>query len=212
MSITLLKKINLTGAGNYANCCIVSVSVLNNERGLTMADLIYTVEVFDFVLGDLIATVDIIANCAETAQIIAAKKVGKERGQFINWSGFPTRVIATRPRPVAVDTQPVEMEQPRFNHPYCPDCRKHCQTHLPVCVICGNPLIEAKTIGVIPSYGRNYLTKEKAIADFESGKDFTIADVSNPYNGKYCSIRDLSGFVVQIRFNHLSEVCFYYVS
>jgi hypothetical protein len=37
---------------------------------------------------------------------------------------------------------------------------------------------------LVAAYGRSYRTSAAAIADFEAGKDFLIADVSNRWNGK----------------------------
>ena len=65
-----------------------------------------------------------------------------------------------------------------------------------------------KSIILIPAYGRDYSTAEKAIADFAAGKDFTISDISHKYNGKYCSIRDLKGYKIKIRFNKLADFVF----
>lgn len=38
---------------------------------------------------------------------------------------------------------------------------------------------------LIPAYGRQYQTKELALKDWYTGKDFKVV------NGPYCSIRDL---------------------
>jgi len=53
-----------------------------------------------------------------------------------------------------------------------------------------------------PSYGRDYKSKAAVESDFKAGKDFTIASVG-PYMGAQCSIRDLSGQTVTLRYNKL---------
>ncbi len=57
---------------------------------------------------------------------------------------------------------------------------------------------------VLPAYGRDYKSAKTAKADWKAGKDFIIADMFNPYDGKPCSIND--GFPVTIRFNNLTKV------
>ncbi len=59
-------------------------------------------------------------------------------------------------------------------------------------------------ITVIPAYGRDYKNAKSAKQDWKDGKDFIIADLSNPYDGKPCSIRD--GLKVTIRYNKLQKV------
>ena len=61
------------------------------------------------------------------------------------------------------------------------------------------------TITLIPAYGRDYTSKKAALADFDAGKDFLICDMSNPWDGKYCSIRDLSGYSVTIRYKKRTQ-------
>ena len=38
---------------------------------------------------------------------------------------------------------------------------------------------------LVPAYGRQYIDKYEAVADWKSGKDFKIV------NGPYCSVRDI---------------------
>ena len=57
---------------------------------------------------------------------------------------------------------------------------------------------------VIPAYGRDYKSAAAAKQDWKDGKDFIIADLSNPYDGKPCSIRD--GLKVPIRYNKLQKI------
>jgi hypothetical protein len=63
------------------------------------------------------------------------------------------------------------------------------------------------TITLVPAYGRDYTSKKLALADFNAGKDFKICDMSSPWDGKYCSIRDLSGYTVRIRYKKKQLDC-----
>ena len=42
-----------------------------------------------------------------------------------------------------------------------------------------------KLVTLIGAYGRTYTTVNKALEDWQNGKDFQV------YNGPYCSIRDM---------------------
>lgn len=46
-----------------------------------------------------------------------------------------------------------------------------------------------------PAYGRKYATVEKAVADWEAGKDFYVNELS-----RYCSIRDTLWFQREMYF------------
>ncbi len=46
----------------------------------------------------------------------------------------------------------------------------------------------AKTL--VPAYGRDYKTIKAVKADWLAGKDFIIADMSDPYDGKYINKED----------------------
>lgn len=37
---------------------------------------------------------------------------------------------------------------------------------------------------LVPAYGRDYKSAKAALADWDAGKDFIIADISDPYDGK----------------------------
>ena len=60
-----------------------------------------------------------------------------------------------------------------------------------------------------PAYGRDYTSKDKAIADFEAAKDWLY----NSYDGSgYCSIRDFAdGVIVNLRYNKTTKGCTYTV-
>ena len=56
-----------------------------------------------------------------------------------------------------------------------------------------------------PSYGRDYKSARAIKADFEAGKDFTIASFG-PYMGRQCSIRDIDkGQTVTLRYAKLTK-------
>ena len=60
---------------------------------------------------------------------------------------------------------------------------------------------------VIPAYGRDYKSAKDTEKDFRDGKDFVIADISNRWDGKYCSIRDFAvGDQIKIRYKGLRNV------
>lgn len=60
---------------------------------------------------------------------------------------------------------------------------------------------------VIPAYGRDYKSKKEVIADWSSGKDFQIQDMSNPNDGGYVNVQDLPKGELQVRFGKLRKVC-----
>lgn len=60
-----------------------------------------------------------------------------------------------------------------------------------------------------PAYGRDYKNQRDALAAFEGGADFVIADVHPPENmGRYVSVRDLRGTTqpVFIRYGQLRKM------
>ena len=38
---------------------------------------------------------------------------------------------------------------------------------------------------LLPAYGRDYKSKKEIEADFAADKDFVVADISSPWDGKY---------------------------
>jgi|TARA_Y100000310_G_C19968101_1_gene484248 hypothetical protein len=63
------------------------------------------------------------------------------------------------------------------------------------------------TTTVIPAYGRDYETGTEALASWEKGDDWIIADITNPWNGKPCSKRDVGSFGnVMLCFNKLTDI------
>ena len=66
--------------------------------------------------------------------------------------------------------------------------------------------MDVKSTIVIPAYGRDYSTAAEVLADWNGGKDFIISDMSNRWDGKYCSIRD--NIDVKIRYRKLQDFLF----
>ena len=63
------------------------------------------------------------------------------------------------------------------------------------------------TITLTPAYGRDYTSSQSARADFDNGKDFIFHDLSSPYDGKPCSIRDFPvGSSVKIRYKNNTAI------
>lgn len=58
-------------------------------------------------------------------------------------------------------------------------------------------------VTVVPAYGADYATSKEALEAWRAGKDFKIQDISHPYDGAYCSCRDLNA--VLIRYKRLEE-------
>ena len=62
---------------------------------------------------------------------------------------------------------------------------------------------------VTPAYGRDPKTSRAALDSWESGEDWIIADITNPWNGKPCSIRDTAALGgVMLRFNALRDTTY----
>jgi hypothetical protein len=59
---------------------------------------------------------------------------------------------------------------------------------------------------VIPAYGRDYNSAKTVKADWNDGKDFIIADMFHPYDGKPINKQDSRGYKITIRFNQLRKV------
>jgi hypothetical protein len=58
----------------------------------------------------------------------------------------------------------------------------------------------SSAVYVLPAYGRKYMTKESALADWVSGKDFKIA------NGPYMSVRDATKLDSRIYIDLVTEL------
>lgn len=57
-----------------------------------------------------------------------------------------------------------------------------------------------------PAYGRDYNTRDAALADWNAGKDFKLHN--HEYGGVYCSKRDFPevGTKFQLRWNRMTEI------
>ena len=65
-------------------------------------------------------------------------------------------------------------------------------------------------IRVIPAYGRDYKSKAAIIDDWRGGKDFILADVLHPYDGKPVNregARRAGETQVQVRYGKLRKAC-----
>jgi hypothetical protein len=59
---------------------------------------------------------------------------------------------------------------------------------------------------LVPAYGRDYSTSAAALADWKSGKDFRIMDISSEWDGAYTSCRDWArNETVLIRYKRRTE-------
>jgi hypothetical protein len=64
-------------------------------------------------------------------------------------------------------------------------------------------------INLVPAYGRDYKSKKEIIADLIADKDFTIADMSNPFDGRYINlsqIRETPYKNFQVRYGKLRKI------
>ena len=58
-----------------------------------------------------------------------------------------------------------------------------------------------------PAYGRDYKNAKDAKTDWKAGKDFIIANIMHPYDGKPMSIRDAQpGESFMLRYNRLMKI------
>ena len=62
---------------------------------------------------------------------------------------------------------------------------------------------------LIPAYGRDYKSVKAVKADWEAGKDFRIADMSSPDDGRYANKDQFAkGTRVGIRYARLTKQTF----
>ncbi len=60
---------------------------------------------------------------------------------------------------------------------------------------------------LVPAYGRDYKSAKAARADFLIGRDWIIADITDPYDGKPCSVRDFdAGMGITLRYKKLASL------
>lgn len=64
-------------------------------------------------------------------------------------------------------------------------------------------------ITVTPAYGRDYSSQKAAREAWQSGKDFIIADIQNPWSGKPINLQDARSAgieTVNVRYAKLRKV------
>lgn len=65
---------------------------------------------------------------------------------------------------------------------------------------------------LIPAHGRDYRTPVEIRHDFEMGRDFVIADMSHPSDGKPVNRAQMSvGDSVRVRYSHLTKIAMFIV-
>lgn len=63
-----------------------------------------------------------------------------------------------------------------------------------------------KTTTVTPAYGRDYKSAKAALADWNAGKDFVIADISDPDDGRYVNKPQVPDRHILIRYKKLMQI------
>jgi hypothetical protein len=61
-------------------------------------------------------------------------------------------------------------------------------------------------ITLTPAYGRDYKNIKAILDDWDSGKDFLIAQFGHPYDGKPANKSDLTEHSVSVRYSKLRKV------
>lgn len=68
------------------------------------------------------------------------------------------------------------------------------------------------SLTLIPAYGRDYKTQKEVISDWKAGKDFIVANLFSPWDGKLCNLQDIKNEGkeknVMIRFSRLQKLVF----
>ena len=62
-------------------------------------------------------------------------------------------------------------------------------------------------MNLVPAYGRDYKSAKAVKADWDANKDFTIADISSPHDGRYINKQDAPNGTYNIRYKQLTQVC-----
>ncbi len=58
--------------------------------------------------------------------------------------------------------------------------------------------IRKPSLHVIPAYGRDYRSRKAVLADLKKNLDFSIRDISCPWDGRVASLQDIEGDYKQI--------------
>jgi hypothetical protein len=67
-----------------------------------------------------------------------------------------------------------------------------------------------KYLTLVPAYGRDYKSQKEVKAALDAGKDFKIADMSSPDDGRMVGKEELLGLApiqVNIRYKNLGSIC-----
>jgi hypothetical protein len=70
----------------------------------------------------------------------------------------------------------------------------------------------SSSLTITPRYGRDYTSKAAVIADWNDGKDFTVADFFSADDGRAVSIREVDALIAQgktavhIRYKKLTQI------
>jgi hypothetical protein len=67
----------------------------------------------------------------------------------------------------------------------------------------------AHTITLIPNRGRDYPSAARVLEHLKEGRDFIVADMSSPWDGKPCNLPDLkrAGIMhAKVRYSQLRKV------
>jgi len=59
---------------------------------------------------------------------------------------------------------------------------------------------------LVPAYGRDYKSAKAVKADWDAGKDFRIADMSHPHDGRLVNKPQVPGQRFNIRYNGLRSI------
>ena len=57
-----------------------------------------------------------------------------------------------------------------------------------------------------PAYGKDYKSAKAAIAAYNEGADFILADITSPWHGKPCSARDFPSERVCLRYYNKTRI------
>jgi hypothetical protein len=57
-----------------------------------------------------------------------------------------------------------------------------------------------------PAYGRDYKSAKEVKAAWDAGKDFVIADISHPDNGRYVNKPQVPGQRFNVRYKRLTAI------
>jgi len=62
-------------------------------------------------------------------------------------------------------------------------------------------------MALVPAYGRDYKSAKETKQAFLDGKDFILYDITSPWDGKPCSIRDFDpGQHIELRYANMTGV------